>query len=296
MNPELKHFEIFLLVAETKSITQAAAKLSISKAAVSRHIRTLEESTDLPLITRTTRRIELTETGEVLYQQCLRLQHELDNARNLISHAHQKPRGKLRIYANFYFTQQYLLPHLQTFTKQFPLVSIELYTAERMPDMQKEQIDLVFGVSWQGPLDVVAKKTAATCYVLCASPAYLNKHPAPKTLEDLAQHNYIAHIGRSLSDIIPGLKKQKALNLQPNYKFDNAQLMKDAALNNLGIVALHKYMVEKELKNGKLISLLPEYFADKVDIFVYYQKHRYVEPKIHHFIEFILQANKDRFL
>jgi DNA-binding transcriptional LysR family regulator len=284
-NPNLQNFETFLCVAENKGFTAAAKKLNISKAAVSNSIKLLEESLKIPLFIRNTRNISLTEEGKLLLTQCYRLKNELDTARNLISKFQESPTGTLKISCNPYFASNYLIKKLEKYMHKYPQVNIELLAEERMPDIEREQIDIVFGINWPAPPDIVRKVIGKTRYVLCASKPYLEKYGKPKRLKDLeTNHNYIPHIGRKNKNLLVNLKTNSNLNLTSKLKSNNAEFMKKCALENMGIIQLHDYMVKEELKNGDLIEILKDEFKEEIPIYIYYQRHRFVQPKVRNFV------------
>ena len=285
----LHHFETFLSVAQSGSFTAAARKLGISKAAVSHTIRLLEESLQTPLFIRTTRNIRLTEEGELLFIQCEKLKNELDLARDLISGFSSSPSGNLKISCNPYFAETRLVKILTNYMERFPLVTIEILSEERMPDMDREQIDIVFGINWSAPPEVVAKAIGKTRYVLCASPKYIEQFGIPGTIKELEKHRYIPHLGRSSENIVADLKQKTPLQITPTLKLNSAHFMKICALNHLGIVQLHDYMVEEELKKGQLVEVLQSSLKPAIPLFIYYQKHRFVQPKIKHFINLVVE-------
>ena len=282
---DLHHFETFLLVAEQGGFTAAAKQLNISKAAVSHSVRLLEESLRVPLFIRTTRSIRLTEEGELLFTQCKRLQHELNAARDLVSQFDALPKGTLRISANPYLAETVLLEKLEHYMQQFPKINVEVLTEERMPDMQKEQIDVVFGINWPAPSDVIAKTIGKTRYVLCASNQYLAKHGTPSTLKDLERHHYIPHLGRTQANFIANLKQPSKLNITTPLRLNNALFMKQCALKGLGIVQLHDYMVQAELASGELVEILAEMAQPEIPLYIYYFKYHFVQPKVRQFVQ-----------
>ncbi len=286
--PSLQQFEVFLSVAEHNGFTAAAKHLGVTKAAVSHQVRLLEQSLKAPLFKRTTRRISLTDEGEQLAQQCRRLQRELDSARHLVSQFEAEPSGTLRISSNPYLANQWLLPILANYCQQFPKVDIDLRLEERMPDMEKESIDLVYAVNWPPPDDIIARPIGKTRYVLCASPAYLQQHGTPNTLKDLEQHQYLAHSGRRADHTIAQLKSPTVLNLNIAMRVNNANTLKQAALDGLGITQLHDYMIEKQLANGELVEVLNDCLKPSIELFIYYNKHRYVQPKVRQLVSMII--------
>lgn len=286
--PTLQHFETFLMVAEQGSFTAAANKLGLSKAAISQAIRLLENSLQMPLFIRSTRRIELTDAGKLLMIQCKRLQIELDAARDLVQNYKAKPSGTLRINCNPYLLESRYLNVIQKFQKKFPQVNLEIFADERIPDMQQEQIDCVLGVNWPAPEDVVAKKIGKTRYVLCAAPAYLKKHGIPKNIEDLENHICVPHSGRKKGSALIDLKKEINITCKMPLKINNANIIKKCGVAGMGIIQLHDYMLMEELQTGKLIEILPEYFQPEIPLYIYYQKYRFVQPKVRQFVNLFL--------
>jgi DNA-binding transcriptional LysR family regulator len=285
----LHHFETFLTVAELGSFTAAAKQLGISKAAVSQTIRTMETALKTPLFLRTTRSIRLTEEGELLRAQSLKIKAELDLANDLITGFNTAPRGHLRISCNPCFGEALLVNIIKSYQAKYPGVSIEVISEERMPDMAKENIDIVYGINWPAPLDIVARKIGQTRYTLCASPDYLKQHGTPRIMDDLQDHHYIPHAGRGKENRINALKKQYHGVPHSSLASNNAQFMKICALNGLGIVQVHDYVVQAELAAGELVEVLPDAFLPATDLYVYYQKHRYVQPKIKTFVTILFE-------
>lgn len=288
-NLSLQQFESFLAVAESGSFTQAAQKLHITKAALSTAIKKLETALEISLFIRSTRSLTLTEEGKSLLAQCQRLQQELNAARDLIGHFKKEPTGLLRISCNPYLAESHLLHLITQYLARFPKMAIDIMLEERMPNMQQEQIDLVFGINWPAPDDVVAKVIGKTRYVLCASPQYLAQYGTPTTLQDLKNHRYIPHTSRATETPIMTLKHPLSIPLQQPLKMNNAHFMKTCALAGLGIIQLHDYMLEPELTRGQLIEILPETVQTHIPVYLYYYKHRFTQPKIR---QFLLLLNK----
>lgn len=287
LKPSLNHFETFLVVAKLKGFSAAARELGISKAAVSHTIRLLERALEVDLFHRSTRQVNLTEEGTLLYQQCLKLKQELDNTRSILQQFHSNPSGNLRVSCNPYWVEKHLLDRIEQFLDLYPDVNIELITEERMPNMEEENIDIVFGINWPAPDDVVAKVIGKTRYILCASPAYLKKQGIPKTIKDLEQHLYIPHLGRRDDSPIIGLNTS-VLKLQSRIKLNNASYMKHCAINGMGITQLHDYMVEEEIKKGLLVEVLSDKIHTSLPIYIYYKKNKFVQAKTRSFVKLFI--------
>lgn len=144
------------------------------------------------------------------------------------------------------------------FIAKNPKWEIKLELAERFPDLEKENIDLIFGMSMPESLDLVRKRVATTRYVLCASPQYLKKYSPPKTLEDLRQYRYLAYSMRWPDHVIL-FKNNREVTVQPFLRINDSQALRDCAIQGMGIVQLHDYLVSDALEDGRLIELLREF-------------------------------------
>lgn len=283
--PHFSQITAFITVVEQSSFAAAARQLSVSSAAISRQVARLEADLHAQLLYRTTRRVALTDIGVEYYQQCKKALEELAEAERTISASRAVATGTLNITSNRYFALQYLLPRLPKFMAQNPQLEIKIELAERFPDLEKENIDLIFGMSMPESLDLVRKRVATTRYVLCASPQYLKKYSPPKKPEDLRYHRYLAHSMRQPDNVLL-FKKNREIMIQPFLRINDSQALRDCALQGMGVVQLHDYMVSDALKEGRLIELLKDFSQSQQPVYLYYQQSRYLQPKIRHFIDF----------
>lgn len=283
--PHFSQISAFITVVEQNSFAAAARQLSVSTAAVSRQVARLEADLNVQLLYRTTRRVSLTEMGAEYYQQCKKVLEGLAEAERTISASQAMAKGTLSITSSRYFALQYLLPRLPKFMAQNPKLEIKLELAERFPDLEKEDIDLIFGMSMPKSLDLVQKRVADTRYVLCASPGYLKKYSSPKIPEDLRQHRYLTHSMRRPDNTII-LKNNREMTVRPFLQINDSQGLRDCTIQGMGIVQLHDYMVSDALKDGRLIELLKDFSPSQQPVYLYYQQSRYLQPKIRRFIDF----------
>ena len=231
----------FIAVVEQNSFAGAARQQGVSTAAVSRQVARLEAELHAQLLHRTTRRVTLTEIGAQYYQQCKKALGELAEAEKTISASRSVATGTLSITSSRYFALQYLLPRLPGFMAQNPALEVKIELAERFPDLERENIDLIFGMSMPESLDLVRKRVATTRYVLCASPGYLKKRKTPKVPEDLIQHRYIAHSMRQPDNVVT-FKNNREIMVKPVLRINDSQALRECAVQGMGIVQLHDYM------------------------------------------------------
>lgn len=283
----LEQITTFMTVVEEHGFAAAARKQGVSTAAISRKIAALEDQLQTQLLERTTRKIALTELGETYYKQCKKALNALQEAENAMAQSKQEATGILQVMANRYFAMTHLIPKLPEFMQQNPQVKINFQLAERFPNLETEGIDILFGVSVEGSEELVRRRVATTRYVLCASPEYLKNHGAPTQPTDLIHHDYITHSFRKPDDVIT-FKNGKEIHINPKLWLNDSYAMRESAIQGMGIVNLHDYMVEDSLKDGTLIEILPNYQEPQKNIYLYYQQSRYLQPKIRRFIDFIL--------
>lgn len=278
--------QTFITIVEEKSFAAAAHKLGLSTAAVSRQIARLEEALGTKLLQRTTRKISLTDSGEQYFLHCKNALNELTAAQAIIANKKNEPEGVLRVMSNRYLAFTHILPRLADFMKQYPKLQVDLELAERLPDFEKEKIDLALGLSLEGPADSIRKRVATTQQIVCASPGYLKKHGTPKTPADLETHHILAHSGsRELATKI-SFKNKKEIDVKPIFYVNDAQALLACALKNMGIIKLRDYMVQDALEKKQLVEVLESYREPAQSIYLYYPSSRYLPIKIRFFIDF----------
>lgn len=288
---KLEQIEAFLNIVHENSFVAAAKKQGISTAAISRQISRLEADLGVQLLERTTRHIALTEIGSQYYQHCKNVLAELDQANALITGAQAEPTGTLNITSNRYFANEYLIPYLSEFLSLYPKITMNLELAERFPDFSEEKIDILFGVSLEGPPDLVRKRITTTRYVLCASPDYLKKFGIPKSPDELYHHFYITHVMRKPDNVIQ-FRDDKKICLTPILFLNDCLTMLECAIRGIGMVMLHNYVVRDAINKGLLIEVLKDFQEPEKPVYLYYQHQRYLQPKIRHCIDFFTQKIK----
>ncbi len=285
---DLDRFELFTYVAQYGSLTQAALALGMSKTALSKQIKQLEANLKMDLFSRQSYRLQLTESGKVLLAQCLRLKKELDEARAICQQMMYEPEGTLKVVVFEYFAQRLIYPKLANFLRKYPKLEINLLVSESIPNFEQEQVDLAIGFSLPAGDEIVRSNIMNTRYVLCGAPAYFKKYGVPKDLNSLAQHHYIGHSSRSADRTIH-LKPPHKLILKPKLLLNNVAGMIECAQQGIGIIQLPHYLLDSSLQKGELVEVLKNYQADRIPVYYYYPRYRYIQPKVRKFIDFFLQ-------
>ncbi len=276
----------FVCVVETESFTAAAKRLEVSVAHISRQVNQLEDRLGAKLLYRTTRKLRLTEVGEVYYQHARKILDDMQTAERAVMEMEGKPTGKLRITAPVYYGEYFLAPLVNDFLLQYPQLDLELKLTNETVDLVKEGYDLAIRLGTLDSSSLMCRKLARRTQYLCASPAYLATHGTPQTLADLANHRCL---GGSL-DHWRFLENGKLRNWRVGsaWSCNSGLALKDAALKGLGIVQLPDYYVQAALAQGSLISLLESHRLPDDGVWVVYPQNRHLSPKVRLLVDFLV--------
>lgn len=276
----------FVCVVETESFTAAAKRLEVSVAHISRQVNQLEDRLGAKLLYRTTRKLRLTEVGEVYYQHARKILDDMQAAERAVMEMEGKPTGKLRITAPVYYGEYFLAPLVNDFLLQYPQLDLELKLTNETVDLVKDGYDLAIRLGTLDSSSLMCRKLARRTQYLCASPAYLATHGTPQTLADLANHRCL---GGSL-DHWRFLENGKLRNWRVGsaWSCNSGLALKDAALKGLGIVQLPDYYVQEALAQGSLISLLESHRLPDDGVWVVYPQNRHLSPKVRLLVDFLV--------
>ena len=291
MADALQEITIFARVVSTGSLSAAARDLGLSPALVSRRLSGLEARLGVRLINRTTRSLHMTDEGAAYYETCTRVLAEIEEADAAVSAGRAEPRGVLRVALPASFGNQHVAPLVPRFAARYPDVQLALSLSERNVNVVEEGFDLAVRIADLADSSLAARKLAPNRRVVCASPAYLQRHGAPRTPEDLAQHNCLAtdftmNWDYRAPDGTPG-----SVRVTGRYACDNWSVLREWALAGLGIALKSTWDVRRHLEDGSLVSLLPGYtFATDVAIYAVYPHRRHLPAKTRAFIEFLAES------
>ena len=283
--------QTFVTVVDEVCFAQAARKHKISPAAVSKQVANLEAAVGVPLLKRSTRSLTLTESGQLFYKQGLRVLEEVREAQSLALEMREEPYGTLRVFSGSHFARQYIVPAIADFTKLYPKLTLDLHLQERMPDLEKEKVDVLIGMSVSASGDVMQKRILTTRYVYCASPEYFEKNGMVSTPDQLTKLHYITHSMRQPDNILE-FPEGKRLHINPTIYVNDAEAMRKMAKDGLGIIKVHDYVVAKDLEDGSLVQCLEGYTKESIPIWVAYRRQKHVAPKVRHFIDYMTELCK----
>lgn len=289
---KLSHLETFIKVVEANSLALAAERLELSPAAISKQISALENDLKITLLSRTTRRLELTEVGRVYYEHCKEIMKKIDDLDGVMNAFQQEPFGLLNVLASRHFADQCIIPHLQEFFNKYPKITLDLTIIAKASDLSREDIDLFFGISHTLPSEVIQQEISKGCFSLCASPSYLNEYGIPKAPQDLSHHRFITYSVRESCHQL-SFNNGSEIYLNPLLRVNDTKMMISCALQGLGFIKLHHLESEKHMSEGTLVEMLAEFKEPPQTIYLGYFQDRYLQPKVRHFIEFYQEKLKE---
>ena len=289
--------ELFVQVAEGGSLTRAASALGLSNAAASRHLAALEERLAARLVQRNTRRLFLTDVGEAFYRRCKPLLAELRDAEVAVNEAVLKPTGVLRVTASLSFSMIVLAPLLPAFTERYPGLRVEIVVSNRYTDLLDSGIDVAIrNREFEDDSAITVRRLAETRRVLAASPPYLQRHGAPRTPDELAQHPLLVY---NLANQPHQLRFTRngavtTLTVKGLLEANDGQVIRAAALNHLGILIQPLYIIHDDIVNGRLVPLLQDWELPRLTMNIAYPTRRHLPAKVRCFVDFLVEQFADR--
>ena len=296
----LHSMRVFTRVIESGSFAGAARELNLSPAVVTRLVADLEEHLGARLINRTTRRLALTDTGELYLERVRQILTEVDEAEALASAATSEPRGHLRVLTPPAFAVHQLAKHLPRFHELYPKVTIEL-SAPGPVETVDENFDVSIIQVARRPLDgdFVARRLARTEVIACASPEYLDRRAAPRIRA--TSRSYDAMLPPFLREVTfqrGAVRRRRAAGRCGARWFRRARCcrtihidtMYAAALHGLGIAGLPSFVVEDALLEHALERVLPEWQLFSATIYAAMPTRKHVPARTRAFVDFLVQT------
>jgi DNA-binding transcriptional LysR family regulator len=260
------HLHWLSVLAQQGSYTAAAARLGVSKAAMSQRIAELERAAKVTLVQRTTRSLRLTEAGQRLVDETRASFEQIEQSFAQVRDLAEQPSGLLRVTAPVALARQQLVPLLADFLKQYPQVRIELDLSDRLSALATEGFDLAIRHTARPPDTHVAWALCGTESVLVATRAYLRKHGEPQVPGDLQAHNCL-HYPRSQDTPAWTFEPRQpsdgaertTVPVGGNFAANNSEALREAALTGAGIALMPDFSAQAELRKGQLVRVLPDW-------------------------------------
>jgi DNA-binding transcriptional LysR family regulator len=285
---QLTSMRVFVEVAEVGSLTQAAERLELSRAMVSRHVASLEQWLDARLLHRTTRRISLTDAGEDALPRFRQMLGLSDEVRAAAGRRRSEAVGKLRLTTSLSFAQAELAAALVEFQSLHPRVAVELLTVDRPVNLIEERIDLAVRITNQLDEMLVSRQLAVCRSVLCAAPAYLERQGVPQHPRELTAHNCVTHAFGNRSEYrLKGKGEELQIPVRGTLFSNETAVLRQAALSGGGIALLPSYYVGDDLREHRLVRLLPDYEPEPLGIHAVYLSRQHQPQALRLLIDFL---------
>jgi DNA-binding transcriptional LysR family regulator len=287
----LQALRVFTQVVESMSFVKAAERLDLSTTAVSRYVAELEDHLHTRLLQRTTRRINLTETGRAFHERCVQILAELDEAEREAAQEAAEPRGTIRLTTSINFGTHQLTPAIALFLARHPQVKFDVSLSDRIVDIIEEGFDLAIRIGGTGAQNLVARKLGETRLVACAASAYLARHGAPAAPEDLVRHNCLTYeyALRDAWTFRDAKGRDRTVRVAGSLNSNNGDLNVAAAVQGVGITLEPDFIVGTELKNGTLVRVLESFEAPALPIYAVYPSRRFLPAKVRGFVDFLTE-------
>ncbi len=275
----------FAAVAEQGGFTPAARQLGISTAQVSRQVTALEQRLATKLFYRTTRKVSLTEAGDVYYQHCRQVLDGLEEAERALGQLQSTPRGKLKITAPTTYGESKVTPLLNDFMGLYPELEVHCRLTNQKVDLVESGFDLAIRLGQLEDSSMMAKRLATRTLHVCASPEYVARYGMPDTPEQLTAHNCLQ--GNLGYWRFAEKGRERNIRVTGTLHCNSGQVLLDAALKGLGVVQLPDYYVQECISQGLLTELLTAYQPADEGIWALYPHNRHLSPKVRVLVDFL---------
>jgi DNA-binding transcriptional LysR family regulator len=286
-----QEMQAFAAVVDAGSFVGASEALSASKAAVSRQVAELEGRLGVRLLHRTTRKLSLTEEGEVFYARCRELLGGVAEAEAEVTARSGQALGVLKISAPVTFGLLHLAGLWAGFMAAHPKVSLEVMLSDRMVDLVEEGFDVAVRIARLPSSSLVSRKLSTARLVLCATPGYLKEHGTPEHPSELAQHQVLAYTLLSTGETweFDGPDGHVSVKVTPRMHSNSGDTCRVVALGDQGIILQPTFMIADDLRSGQLVEVLPQYRALEMGIYAMYPTRKHVLPKVRLLIDYLVQ-------
>jgi DNA-binding transcriptional LysR family regulator len=282
----------FVAVADGGSFTAAAERLGLSRALASKYVAQLEERLGQQLLHRTTRSVALTDDGRAYLEPCRRLLDDFDDLEISASVRSRAPSGRIRLTAPLIIGEIYLADMLAAFIGRYPQVSIDLVLTDRFVNLIDEGFDLAIRAGELDDSSLIARRLAVTRAMVCASPAYIERHGAPQTPQELAGHTCIVDMNMRNGARWPFLVDGRPLRVEVSgpLSVNSATATRRLVLAGRGIGHCPAFVVAEDLASGRLVRLLQPYETGDLAISALLPQSRFPSPRVRLLIDFLARS------
>lgn len=289
----------FVRAVELKSFSKVAAENGAKVSTISRYITGLEADLGAALFNRSTHGLNLTEAGRTFHEHVSQVLVDLDQARAATSSLNSTPRGLLRINIPSVFGRRHVMPHMKDFLRAYPDIRLDATLTDATVDLIESGADVAIRIGALVDSTLIAKRLAPQRRLLVASPAYLESKPSPNSPADLKEHECLRFALQptgSWHSRLQGKSNGELLDvpIDGHLRANDSEALRDAALEGLGIALLPTWLVGTDVRECRLVSILPEWEwllapGPERAIWAVYPPKKVVAPKVRSFVEFMAE-------
>ena len=284
----------FSVLASAGSLSAAARELGVTTPAVSKHLALMESRLGVTLVNRTTRRMSLTPEGELYLESARRILREIDGMDELLGVAKATPKGLLRVNATLGFGRSHVAPLISRFIRKYPQVEVQLQLSVDPPALTDDSFDVCIRFGAPPDARVIARHIVPNRRLLCAAPAYLARRGVPKIPDDLTRHNCIGIRQGEEAYGVWRLSTGRAKNAtttivrtRGNLTTNDGEIAVNWALDGHGILMRAEWDIDRYLKNGRLVQVLPQFYTPDADIHAVYPQRHQLAARVMAFVDFV---------
>jgi len=281
----------FVRVVEAGSISKAAEQLGTAKSGVSRRLADLESRLGVRLMNRTTRRSSLTDAGRTYYEGAVKLLSDVAELDAVVADSEASLEGRLRLAAPLSFGLCHLAPAIEEFVEAHPAVLIDIDFSDRQVDLVAQGVDLAIRIAELRDSSLKARHICPIRLMLCASPAYLERHGTPRNPDDLAGHRILHYDigGGSVLRLADGRGGEQQVHVEPQLVANNGDFLCDMAISGHGIILTPTFIAWQALATGELQALMSDYWPPPLNAYAVYPQTRYLSRRARSFIDFLAE-------
>ncbi|MDR3431189.1 MAG: LysR family transcriptional regulator [Rouxiella aceris] len=288
---KIQSMQVFVRVAELNNFTRAAESLGLPKGSVSRLVQQLETRMATRLLHRSTRRVQLTQDGQVFYERCKELLANMDELETMFQSNPAMISGRLRVDMPLTMATHLVLPRLTEFLNRYPALEIELSSTDHRVDVVREGFDCVIRVGHLKDSGLIARPLGHLSVLNCASPGYLERYGTPDHPDQLSQHamvNYDHALGNRSNDFLylDG-KELKTVKSGGSVTVNSTETYAVACVAGLGIIQVPILGIGTYLTSGQLVSILPKFRAPPMPVSLVYPHRRHISRRVKIFMDWL---------
>ena len=289
---KLNAMAIFVRVIERGSFSAVAREMQTTQPTISKVLRALETELGGKLIARSTRQLSLTDEGQRYYRHCREILAAVDAAEHSFQTGKETIAGPLRVGSSVSFGRLQIAARLSDFLLQYPDVQVDLQLNDHLQDMVSEGLDVTLRIGELRDSGLIARRIGTTHRVTLASPAYLARHPAPKSPQDLSQHNCLLFNLLSSQNqwVYEKNGARHSVRIAGNAQSNNSEAVREMVLTGLGIALSPLWLFYDDLKAGRVVALLQDYTAQSLPIHAVAAPNRRQSARVKAFVDYMADA------